>query len=112
MEHDGSSVTLIFYRVGERWWKEPLLNIVAAAAQFSSLTHVEIAIGEDAGSNGTMANVCRVFNDNVGVVRPSQPLRYPICTKKKRVLPRRSSSSAPVETLSTPTCSWVVPSRP
>lgn len=68
MEHDGSSVTLIFYRVGERWWKEPLLNIVAAVAQFSSLTHVEIAIGEDAGSNGTMANVCRVFNDNIGVV--------------------------------------------
>lgn len=67
MEQDGSSVTLIFYRVGERWWKEPLLNIVAAAAQFSSLTHVEIAIGEDAGSNGTMSNVCRVFNDRIGV---------------------------------------------
>ena len=45
MEQDGSSVTLIFYRVGERWWKEPLLNIIAAAAQMSSLTHVEIAIG-------------------------------------------------------------------
>jgi len=74
MEHDGSSVTLIFYRVGERWWKEPLLNIVAAVAQFSSLTHVEIAIGEDAGSNGTMANVCRVFNDNIGVVSEKSPL--------------------------------------
>jgi len=45
MENDGSSVTLIFYRVGERWWKEPLLNIIAAAAQMSNLTHVEIAIG-------------------------------------------------------------------
>lgn len=45
MEHDGSFVTLIFYRVGERWWKEPLLNIIAAAAQMSSLTHVEISIG-------------------------------------------------------------------
>lgn len=45
MEHEGSFVTLIFYRVGERWWKEPLLNIIAAAAQMSSLTHVEISIG-------------------------------------------------------------------
>lgn len=41
----GSSVTLIYYRIGERWWKEPFLNVVAAAAQMSSLTHVEIAIG-------------------------------------------------------------------
>jgi len=45
MEHDGSSVTLIFYRVGDKWWKEPILNIIAAAAQMSTLTHVEIAIG-------------------------------------------------------------------
>ena len=41
----GSSVTLIYYRIGERWWKEPFLNVVAAAAQMSALTHVEIAIG-------------------------------------------------------------------
>ena len=63
----GSSVTLIYYRIGERWWKEPFLNVVAAAAQMSSLTHVEIAIGEEPGSNGMMTNVCRVFNDKVGV---------------------------------------------
>ena len=44
----GSSVTLIYYRIGERWWKEPFLNVVAAAAQMSSLTHVEIAIGGNA----------------------------------------------------------------
>jgi len=105
MEGDGSSVTLIFYRVGEQWWKESFLNILAAAAQMSSLTHVEIAIGgtirnfehppppaahththtqqsqtayftkrnrsrvaEEAGANGMMKNVCRVFNDKVGVV--------------------------------------------
>jgi hypothetical protein len=43
----GSSVTLIYYRIGEKWWKEPFLNVVAAAAQMSSLTHVEIAIGGD-----------------------------------------------------------------
>ena len=42
---EGTSVTLIFYRVGEKWWKEPFLNIIAAAAQMSQLTHVEIAIG-------------------------------------------------------------------
>lgn len=41
---DGSSVTLVFYRVADRWWSEPWLNVVAAAAQFSSLTHVELAI--------------------------------------------------------------------
>ena len=63
----GSSVTLIYYRIGEKWWKEPFLNVVAAAAQMSSLTHVEIAIGEEPGSNGMMTNVCRVFNDAVGV---------------------------------------------
>lgn len=64
----GSSVTLIFYRISDRWWKEPFLNLVAATAQFSSLTHVELAIGEEVGSGGTMANVCRVFNDAQGVV--------------------------------------------
>jgi hypothetical protein len=44
----GSSVTLIYYRIGEKWWKEPFLNVVAAAAQMSSLTHVEIALGGNA----------------------------------------------------------------
>ena len=67
MENDGSSVTLIFYRISQKWWREPWLNIVAAAAQFSSLTHVEIAIGEESGRNGVMSNVCRVFNDDIGV---------------------------------------------
>ena len=32
----GSSVTLIYYRIGEKWWREPFLNVVAAAAQMSS----------------------------------------------------------------------------
>ena len=44
----GSSVTLIYYRIGEKWWREPFLNVVAAAAQMSSLTHVEIALGGNA----------------------------------------------------------------
>ena len=63
----GSSVTLILYQVGEQWWKEPTLNLLAAMAQWSSYTHVELAIGEDPGARGMMANVARVFNDAVGV---------------------------------------------
>ena len=66
---DGSgSVTLIFYRVGAKWWKEPALNLLAAAAQRSAYTHVELAIGEDALDDGSMTNVVRIFNDNIGVV--------------------------------------------
>jgi hypothetical protein len=64
---DGSSVTLIFYRLGPKWYNEPWLNVLAAFMQRSSFTHVEIAIGEKEGTNGTIANVCRVFNDNTGV---------------------------------------------
>lgn len=63
---NGSSVTLIYYRIGDDWTKEPFLNVVAAVAQSSRLTHVEIAIGEDAGTNGMMTNVCRIFNDKIG----------------------------------------------
>ena len=41
----GSSVTLIFYCVDQNnVANEPFLNIVAAIAQGSSLTHVEMAI--------------------------------------------------------------------
>ena len=45
MEDAGSAVTLIFYRMSPRWWKEPALNVISAAAQMSALTHVEISIG-------------------------------------------------------------------
>ena len=38
MSDRGTSVTLIFYKVGNEWWKEPALNLIAAAAQFSSYT--------------------------------------------------------------------------
>jgi hypothetical protein len=76
MSDDSGQVTLIFYKLGDRWWKEPFLNIVAAAAQMSSFTHVEIAIGTDAGRSGEMTNVARVFNDDVGVAShpPLEPL--------------------------------------
>jgi len=47
MEDTGSSVTLIFYRINDKWWTEPALNVISAAAQMSSLTHCEIAIGEE-----------------------------------------------------------------
>lgn len=73
MSDQGTSVTLIFYKVGQDWWREPALNLIAAAAQFSSYTHVELAIGETAGSNGQMANVVRIFNDPHGVVNLSLP---------------------------------------
>lgn len=66
MSDYGTSVTLIFYRIGKQWWKEPALNILAAAAQMSPFTHVEIAIGEVPGDGGQMANVARVFNDSIG----------------------------------------------
>jgi hypothetical protein len=74
MADNGTSVTLIFYKVGSDWYKEPLLNLAAAAAQMSSYTHVELAIGEVAGQNGMMANVARIYNDNVGVVSHAPPL--------------------------------------
>ena len=66
---DGSSVTLIFYKIDSEWYKgsEPLLNIIAAAAQGSVFTHIEVAIGEASGENGRMKNVLRIFNDPCGV---------------------------------------------
>lgn len=69
MSNDGGSVTLVFYRIGSGTdiFKEPLLNIMAAAFQMSSFTHVELAIGNEAGTMGQMCNVCRIFNDDVGV---------------------------------------------
>ena len=45
MSDAGGSVTLIFYKIGADFWKEPFLNLVAAAFQMSSFTHVEMAIG-------------------------------------------------------------------
>ena len=77
MVDDGTSVTLIFYKIGEQWWKEPALNIVAAAAQMSSFTHVEIALGEDPGNGGQMTNVARVFNDAIGVELTQRTGRNP-----------------------------------
>lgn len=46
MTDEGSSVTLIFYRINPKWWTEPALNLASAVAQMSNLTHCEISIGE------------------------------------------------------------------
>lgn len=57
---EGGQVTLIFYQIDPaKWHKEPILNLVAAAAQWSLFTHVELAIGTDATASGAMTNVVR-----------------------------------------------------
>ena len=74
----GGSVTLIFYDLRmEDLRHEPLLNIVAAAAQRSTKTHVELAIGNAHGARGEMCNVCRIFNDDVGVELANRTGRNP-----------------------------------
>ena len=71
MTDEGSSVTLIFYRINPKWWTEPALNLASAVAQMSNLTHCEVAIGEAVGTNGqTMRHVARVFNDSVRSTAP------------------------------------------
>jgi len=78
MSDEGSCVTLIFYRINPKWWKEPALNLASAVCQMSNLTHCEISIGEGAGGDGTtMKHVARVFNDSVGSARLRTPLRSP-----------------------------------
>lgn len=67
MASDSGVVTLVFYKLNKRWWKEPALNVLAAAAQFSGFCHVELAIGSESGARGEMTNVSRVFNDEIGV---------------------------------------------
>jgi len=92
MDDESGQVTLIFYKLSPRWWTEPTLNLLAAAAQMSSFTHVELAIGSDAGSRGEMKNVCRIFNDSVGVELSARTGRNPLfsylqlgCSKTQEV---------------------------
>ena len=63
-----------------RWWNEPALNLIAAVAQMSSFTHVELAIGEAVGNGGMMTNVARVFNDDQGVEVTQRTGRNPGAT--------------------------------
>ena len=92
MSGDSGHVTLIFYKLGKKWWTEPTLNLVAAAAQLSSFTHVEVAIGADFGANGEMSNVCRIFNDDTGCELTARTGRNPQysylqlgCSKKQEL---------------------------
>lgn len=100
MADQGTSVTLIFYKIGSEWYREPALNLLAAAAQFSSYTHVELAIGEVAGQGGMMANVARIYNDNIGVVSPHHH-----ALRKQNVL-----AHTPIQP-STHICAWHHPRK-
>ena len=100
---EASSVTLIFYRVGKQWWKEPALNLLAAAAQRSAYTHVELAIGDDALDDGSMTNVVRIFNDPIGAVS------YVLSNTRPRLALR--SNSACRSSLKHAPCSQEVTSR-
>lgn len=60
------SATIVLYKIKDNFWEEPMLNILAALMQGSKYTHVEIALGTSGTSTG-MCNVCRIFNDDVGV---------------------------------------------
>lgn len=81
---NGGVVTLIFYRIGSGFevFNEPFLNLIAAGFQLSAFTHVEIAIGNEAGAMGQMSNVCRIFNDDVGVVSDAQFVSRPTLALK------------------------------
>lgn len=80
MTEESGSVTLVFYAIQQNWWREPLLNLVAAAAQMSKYSHVEIAIGNTSGEKGEMVNVARIYNDNVGCELCSRTGRNPSYT--------------------------------
>lgn len=76
MPDGGTSVTLIFYHIGNPL-REAGLNLIAAAAQGSSFCHVEISLGESIAAGGAMNNVLRVFNDAIGVELTSRTGRSP-----------------------------------
>lgn len=61
----GGTVTLIYYKKGT-WREEHPLNTIAAWATNSIFSHVEMAIGQESGVDGSMCNVLRVFNDPIG----------------------------------------------
>ena len=67
MENKPGSVVLIFRKIEQRWRDEHPLNLLAAFATRSQYSHVEIAIGDEAGEQGEIRNVLRIFNDDIGV---------------------------------------------
>lgn len=62
-----SSVTLIFRKLEDKWSQEHPINLISAIFSRSNFTHVELSIGEDSGQRGEIANVVRIYNDEVGV---------------------------------------------
>ena len=72
----GGSVTLIFHRV-QRFKDEHIINSLAALATYSDFAHVEIAIGSDSNQSNQITNVCRIFNDHIGVELTQRTGRNP-----------------------------------
>jgi len=90
MSDDGSCVTLIFYRINPKWWKEPALNLASAVAQMSNLTHCEISLGEvrnaSSNSNPALASLAK------GHCRCTRDRRWPsshLCLHRLRVATAR-----------------------
>ena len=101
MVDSGGSVTLIFYRI-ESVFNEPFINILAAAAQLSSFTHVELAIGDAAGELGQMKNVVRVFNDDIGVYVCYHSKKHTTCITRIKPIPPVCAESWHNEQAKTP----------
>ena len=76
MVETGGYVTLIFHRV-QRFRDEHIINSLAAFATHSQFAHVEIAIGSDYNQSNQITNVCRVFNDHIGVELTQRTGRNP-----------------------------------
>jgi hypothetical protein len=72
----GGSVTLIFHRV-QTFKEEHIVNSLAAMATRSQFAHVEIAIGSDSNETNQITNVCRIFNDHIGVALTQRTGRNP-----------------------------------
>lgn len=72
----GGSVTLIFHRV-QGFREEHIVNSLAALATHSQFAHVEIAIGSDSNQSNQITNVCRIFNDHIGVELTQRTGRNP-----------------------------------
>jgi hypothetical protein len=66
MADQSGQVTIILRSIEKRWRDEYLLNLMAAAATKSNFSHVELAIGDEAGQSQQMSNVLRIYNDAVG----------------------------------------------
>lgn len=74
MTEKSGSVTIIFYRTNmSTFWKEPILNLVAATATMSPFTHVEVAIGKY--MHLYISEVCRL-SDNLLFCIHRQRARY------------------------------------